>query len=70
MLNMSYYVIPTQYLPPNTEYEPFPKIGLRVWAATFERYTPFLELVICSLVFAEPYYQTVRIDRGIISVFG
>ena len=33
MLKMSYYIIPTQYLPPKNKSRPFPKISLRVWAA-------------------------------------
>ena len=45
VLNICCYVIPPQYLLPNTILWLSRKISLRVWAVIFERYRPFSNLL-------------------------
>ena len=55
---MQCYLIPTQYLPPNTLYRLCRKNCLPVWVVIFEKHTPFFELAIFPWSWRNPTTDT------------
>ena len=70
MLHIEYHMPRTQYETPNPKLWLFPKNSLRIWAAMFERYSPFLELDFLGCFPSNLYTRMCVLTIGSFSLFG